>query len=353
MTKRAPRRRHSGPTISDVARLAGVSQMTVSRVINGEGNVRPSTRDVVNEAIAELRYSPNPAARSLAGGGQCRIGILYSNPSAGFLSEFLVGGLDQASRNDTQLVLEKCEVGQHEVETARRLVNSGIDGVILPPPLCERAEVLAVLREAKVPTVALASGARPENCMAVSIDDRQAAYEMTAYLVGLGHQRIGFVTGDPGISASAQRLEGYCQALAAAGIAVDDTLIADGLFSYRSGLEAAEQLLSISQRPTAIFASNDDMAAAVVAVGHRRGIDIPRELTVCGFDDTALSTAIWPELTTIRQPIADMSRAAVDMLVSTVRQTPGAPIGDDRHRVMDFALILRDSAVPPNAQAKG
>ncbi len=347
MTKRTPRRRHSAPTINDVAVRAGVSLMTVSRVVNGESNVRPRTRELVNEAIAELRYSPNPAARSLAGAGQCRIGVLYSNPSASFLSEFLVGSLDQASRTGAQLVLEKCEIGEQEVEIARHLVNSGIDGAILPPPMCERADVLAVLADAGVPTVALASGARSAECMSVSIDDRRAAHDMTAHLVALGHRRIGFVTGDLNISASMQRLEGYRAALDAAGIAFDDAIVAAGEFSYRSGLDAAERLLASPDRPTAIFASNDDMAAAALAVAHRHGIDIPRELTVCGFDDTALSTAIWPELTTIRQPIADMSRAAVEMLVATIRRTAAAPDGDGLHRVMDFTLIRRDSDAPP------
>lgn len=321
--------------------------MTVSRVINGTGNVRPATQKMVDDAIAALRYAPNPAARSLAGAGQVRIGIIYGNPSAGFLSEFLVGGLDQASRTDTQLILEKCEMDEHEVEVARHLVNSGIDGVILPPPFCERDDILDVLDAAKVPTVALATGKRQSCFMAVSIDDRRAAFEMTSHLTKLGHVRIGFVKGDPNISASAQRLLGYNDALADAGIAYDETLIADGDFAYRSGLAAAERLLSMPDRPTAIFASNDDMAAAAVAVAHRLGLDIPRELTVCGFDDTVLSTAIWPELTTIRQPIADMTRAAVDMLVATVRQTPGAPGPAERHRFLDFALIRRGTDAPP------
>ena len=353
VTKRASRRSHSGPTISDVAARAGVSQMTVSRVINGTGNVRPATREVVDEAIAALRYAPNPAARSLAGAGQCRIGIIYSNPSAGFLSEFLVGGLDQASRTDTQLLLEKCEIGEHEVDVARHLVSSGIDGVILPPPLCERDDVFDILEAAKVPTVALATGKQQGRCMAISINDRQAAFEMTAHLIGLGHRRIGFVKGDPDISASMQRLLGYGDALADAGIAYDEALIAEGEFTYRSGLAAAERLLATDDRPTAIFASNDDMAAAVVAVAHRHGLDIPRQLTVCGFDDTALSTAIWPELTTIRQPIADMTRAAVDMLVATVRRTPTAPGKADRHRLLDYVLIRRGSDGPPADQKRG
>ena len=132
MKPKPSRRAGSAPTISDVAKRAGVSPMTVSRVINGESNVRPTTREVVNAAISALNYAPNPAARSLAGAAQVRIGILYSNPSAAYLSEFLVGGLDQASRSDAQIVVEKCEIGDHELEAARHLLAGGIDGIILP-----------------------------------------------------------------------------------------------------------------------------------------------------------------------------------------------------------------------------
>lgn len=348
MSDRGGRRRRA-PTISDVAQRAGVSQMTVSRVINNEGNVRASTRETVNEAIAALRYAPNPAARSLAGAGQCRIGLLYSNPSAGFLSEFLVGSLDQASRADVQLIVEKCDIGDHEIEVTERLIENGIDGVILPPPLCESAGVLAVLREARIPTVAVATGVPSSEVMAVSIDDRQAAFDMTEHLLTLGHQRIGFVEGDHNLTATERRLDGYRAALAARDIPYDDALVAPGLFTYKSGLDAADRLLAQEHRPTAIFASNDDMAAAVVAVAHRRGLDVPRNLTVCGFDDTTLSTAIWPELTTIHQPIADMSREAISMVVAAIRRTARSGETGDSHRLLDFTLVRRQSDAPPQS----
>ena len=320
--------------------------MTVSRVINGTSNVRSATRDAVTQAIATLSYAPNPAARSLAGAGQVRIGLLYSNPSAGFLSEFLLGSLDQAAKSDVQIVIEKCELGEHEIEVTRHLIDSGIDGIILPPPLCEAASVLDLLAAAKVPTVSLASGLPLPDTLAIRIDDRAAALTMTRHVIALGHRRIGFIAGNPNLSSSERRLEGYAAALLEAGIAVDDTLIAQGLFTYRSGLDAAESLLGLADRPSAIFSSNDDMAAATVAVAHRRGLDVPGDLTVCGFDDTTLSTAIWPELTTIHQPIADMSRAAVELLVAAVRRPEGIAAAD-RHRLLDFTLIRRQSDAAP------
>ncbi len=319
--------------------------MTVSRVINGEANVRPATREAVNTAIAALSYSPNPAARSLAGAAPVRIGLLYSNPSAAYLSEFLVGSLDQASRSDVQLVIEKCELGDHEIEVAKHLIDSGIDGLILPSPLCDSPKLIKTIADEGVPAILVGSGRPAQELNAVSIDEFAAAYAMTRHIVSLGHRRIGFVIGNPEQTASDERLRGYYVALAKADIPVDEALVAQGLFTYRSGLDAAEKLLDVVDPPTAIFASNDDMAAAVVAVAHRRDLDVPGDLTVCGFDDTTLATAIWPELTTIHQPIADMSRAAVEMLVSTIRR-PRA--GDDKqHVVLDFTLVRRQSDAAP------
>ncbi len=350
--QKTSRRQTTAPTISDVARHAGVSPMTVSRVINGEANVRPTTRETVNAAIAALDYVPNPAARRLAGGGQTRIGLLYSNPSTAYLSEFLVGSLDQASRSDVQLVVQKCELGEREVEVVRLMIERGIDGVLLPPPLCDSLDVLEVLRETQTPTVVVATGRPPAHVLSVAVDDFAAARAMTEHVLALGHVRIGFVIGNPNQTASARRLEGYRAALSGAGIAPDDRLIAQGLFTYRSGLDAAEFLLDAPDPPTAIFASNDDMAAAVVAVAHRRRLDVPGDLTVCGYDDTTLATAIWPELTTIHQPIADMSRAAVELLVATIRNKRGGDANPSPHRLLDFKLIRRQSDAAPRRRPK-
>ena len=170
---------------------------------------------------------------------------------------------------------------------------------------------------------------------------------MTRHLVALGHRRIGFVCGNPNQTASDRRLAGYRDALIEAAIEVDDALIMPGLFSYRSGLDAAEQLMTLEARPTAIFASNDDMAAATVAVAHRHGIDVPGDLSVCGFDDTAIATTIWPELTTIHQPIAAMSRAALDLLAGEVRRRRAGQAIATRHMLLDFELVRRQSDATP------
>lgn len=349
MTKERSTRRHGdGARIIDVARLAGVSPMTVSRVLNGSSNVSDDRRAAVERAIAELGYSPNIAARQLAGGGSLRFGLLYSNPSASYLSEFLVGGLDQAQRRNVELVVKKCELGEDELAAARNLLKSAVDGLILPPPLCNSQPLLDLVRESGLPAAAVATGLPVEGMISISIDDYAAAYTMTEHLLALGHRRIGFIIGSSAQTASARRRDGYLAALAAAGIEADPRYLAQGDFSYRSGLAAAERLLSLGDLPTAIFASNDDMAIATIAVAHRRGIDVPYALTVCGFDDTPLATTIWPELTTIRQPVAEMAGAAVDLLADAVAAARSGSEPRVQHVTFDFELIRRgtDSAAP-------
>ncbi len=338
-----------GTTIHDVARRAGVSPMTVSRVVNGEPNVREATRAVVLAAVKDLRYAPNPAARSLAGAQSARIGLLYSNPSAAYLSEFLLGALDEGSRKSAHLLLEKCEVSSAAAERAavRRLIDGSVAGVILPPPVCESHVILSELKKAEIPTVAVATGRFRSDASCVRINDFKAAYEMTRYLLSLGHRRIGFVKGHPNQTASGERWLGFETALREADCKPHAPSMEQGFFSYRSGLEAAEKLIATDPRPTAIFASNDDMAAAVVSVAHRRGLDVPRDLSVVGFDDTAIATTVWPELTTIRQPIASMAEAAIDLLILDIRRRRDGEVGIPVDHLVAHELVMRESAAPP------
>ncbi|MDF2639870.1 MAG: LacI family transcription regulator [Novosphingobium lindaniclasticum] len=345
---RGPRKQRSSAKIDDVARLAGVSPMTVSRVINKGANVREETRRKVEAAIAELNYAPSNAARILAGGEDLRIGLLHSNPSFAYLSEFLVGALEETSAANAQLLVKPCNEEGGEAKAVAQLLRTRIDGVILPPPLSDSPAVLEALKDADVPVVAVATGRAPEWALSVSIDDREAAFTMTHHLAALGHRRIGFITGNPNQTASAERLDGYREALSALHLPFDPALVAQGYFTYRSGLEAATQLLDLDTPPTAIFASNDDMAAAAITVAHRRGLDVPNQLTVCGYDDTALAVSVWPELTTIRQPTTDMARRAVRLLIGEIRaRNGGRSAVEHPHVVAEFKLIRRDSDARP------
>ena len=345
--RRTGRRAKGAPTIADVARAARCSPMTVSRVINGETSVREETRIAVQAAIRELDYQPNPAARRLAGADQPRIALLFANPSASYLSELLMGGLEQASRSDVHLVVERCEFEKDEFNVVRRLANGGIEGFLLPSPLCDEQPLLDHLSELGLCAVAIGSGKAPENQSAVLIDEYQAAFDMTEHIIRLGHKRVGFIVGNPHQTASALRLQGFQDAMAKHGLEVPSSCIAQGLFTYRSGLDAAHRLLTQPEPPSAIFASNDDMAAATVAVAHRLHLDVPVDLSVCGFDDTAIATTIWPELTTVRQPIGEMSRRAVAILSAEIKQRRAGNRPEPVCETLDYQLIRRDSDAAP------
>lgn len=346
------RRKGQAVTIDSVATRAKVSPMTVSRVVNGQGNVRETTRERVLCAVRELGYTPNLAARSLAAARGTRIALIYTNPSAAYLRELLVGALHGAARAGAQLVVDTWDGFDAEAERkAARALATSVAGAILPPPLCESQTVLAALAAAGVPAVAIASGRGRPGISHVRIDDFRAGKEITEYLIAAGHTRIGYIKGHPNQSTSLRRFEGFRAALREAGIPFDPALVKTGYFTYRSGLKAAEKLLALRRPPTAIFASNDDMAAAVVSVAHRHRFDVPRDLSVVGFDDTSAATTVWPELTTIRQPVAAMADSAVDIILRHIRRKEG-----DAKTVVDqivqHQLIKRDSVASPAARAK-
>ena len=320
--------------------------MTVSRVINGHGNVREATRQRVLRAVRRLAYTPNLAASSLAAARDARIALIYTNPSASYLSELLVGALRSAARTTAQLVIDAWD--KHDVAAERaaaRALARSVSGVILPSPLCESEVVLSELAGAGVPTVALASGTPMKGISRVRIDDFGAAREITLYLIARGHRRIGFIRGDPKQNASTHRQEGFRAALQESGLEPEPELSQPGYFTYRSGLNAAERLLGMRRPPSAIFASNDDMAAAVVSVAHRRGLDVPRDLSVVGFDDTSAATRVWPELTTIRQPLAAMADAAINILLREIRHSDGEA-REAVDQVLAYELVERDSVAP-------
>jgi LacI family transcriptional regulator len=349
LARKNGRRSGSMVTIHDVARHAGVSPMTVSRVINSETNVREETRAKVAASIKTLRISPNPAARNLASAASIHIGILYANSTAAYLSELLLGVLEQSSLSSCQLVLEQCENLESERKAVQRLIAGHVDGVILPAPLCDSEDALKTVVSAGIPAVLVTSGRPAPGFSAVSINDFEAAREMTRHLLALGHRRIAFINGHPGHTASGQRFRGFMEGMTEAGVEVSADQVAQGFFTYRSGLEAAEKLLGNGFNPTAVFACNDDMAAATIAVAHRKGLDVPGDIAIAGFDDTPLATMIWPELTTVHRPIADMAREAVRLLIEQVRAKRSGKQPVTEHRLMKYTLVKRESSGPASA----
>jgi LacI family transcriptional regulator len=239
------------------------------------------------------------------------------------------------------------ELGSQARREAARQLSRSVAGVILPPPLCESKAIVDAFVTAGIPVVSIASSQFSDSISCVRIDDRHASHDMVSHLIAHGHTRIGYIKGDPNQTASAHRWQGYRDALADAGIGYDDALVRPGYFTYRSGLEAAERLLTLNPPPSAIFASNDDMASAVVSVAHRRGLEVPGDLSVVGFDNTSASTMVWPELTTIHQPVAEMADTAVDILLREIRRPASSTRGTVNH-VLPYQLITRASVAKPS-----
>jgi LacI family transcriptional regulator len=336
-------------TIYDVAKHAGVSSMTVSRVLNGQRYVSDATRAKVQKAIADMNFSPNSVASSLR--SALKLGLLYSNPTSSNLGEFLMGAFRQGNELGCQLLIEPGFGHANPVTPIAKLVNLGVDGVILPPPLCDDAAILDHLAKAGVPALAFASANPASGISGVRIDDFAGAGVMVEYLHDLGHRDIGFIRGDPLHSTAIRREQGFRDAMKRLGLDVREDRIAQGYFTYRSGLEAARILLNRPDPPTAIFASNDDMAAAVSAIAHGRGLRVPADLSIAGFDDTSLAMSVWPQMTTIHQPIGEMAATAVTIMAEHIRQRRAGEPAPIRHQVIDFTLVKRASTAPPPREA--
>src|SRR5882757_7462478 len=332
------------PTIHDVARHAGVSAMTVSRVINDHKSVSDETRQKVFRSIKNLEFSPNAAARNIHGGA--RIALIYTNPASSNLANFLMGAFRQSAIGGCHLHAQHATLP--DLEALQKLVAGGFDAVILPPPLCDSDAVFGFMESKGVQALSFATAELRRDRSAVIINDFDGARMMTQHLLTLGHRDIAFVQGDPAHSPATRREAGFRQSMAEAGLQVRPDRIAPGYFTYRSGLQAARQLLESANRPTAVFAANDDMAAGVAAVAHGMGLSIPGDLSIAGFDDTPVAWTLWPELTTIRQPIADMASAAVEIMTDAVRRVRLGEKAEPQHRLMPLSLVERASTAPPN-----
>ena len=307
-------------TIDDVAAAAGVSIKTVSRVINDEPGVRSETRGRVREAIDALSYRPSLPARSLAGRRSNLLGLVYSNPSANYVFDVQSGAMARCREARLRLFIQSCNGrGAETVEDVLAMVDqTHVDGLVVTPPLSSDAVLIDQLHARRLPFVRLAADASAHDAPCVIMDDEAAAREMTEHLIALGHKRIGFVGGHPDHPSSRLRRSGFEAALVAAGLA-DQQPVEQGHNDLASGLKAGRRLLNRPDRPTAIFASNDDMAAGVIQAARELGLDMPRQLSVAGFDDSQIASIVWPALTTIRQPTFDMAFAAAGLLIDLVR----------------------------------
>lgn len=332
MTKTAPRR----AKIQDVAEAAGVAIKTVSRVLNNEPNVREETRQRVLDIVKKLNYHPSLSARSLAGRRSFLIGLIYENPSANYIVDVQHGAMARCREDRFQLLMHQVTSRGEEMErdVIGLVDQTHLDGLIVTAPLSESTPLIRALDRRSLPFVRVAPNDVEHPTPYVDMDDAGAAREMTEYLIGLGHRRIGFIIGHPDHFASVQRLAGYKAALAAHGIEFQDRYVRQGYFVFESGMDAAKELLAQSDRPTAIFASNDDMAAGVLMAAHELGLNVPEQLSVAGFDDTYIAKTVWPRLTTVHQPIYGLAYTATNLLLQMLQTGTAPPSMRLEHRLV-------------------
>ncbi len=329
------------PTINDVARIAGVSKKTVSRVINRSPLLNGVTRDKVEAVIADLGYVPNPQARALALRRNFLIGLIHDNPNAQMVLGVQEGILSAIRETEFALVVRPVNRRSPDMldDVRTFLEQQRLFGVLLLPPISENDALAELCDELGVTYVRMGSVRLDEDAHMVASNDREAVAKAIAYLIGHGHSRIGFVAGPEGFRSAAERALGYRDALETAGIVLDAAIMAEGSYTFDTGIAAGEKLLAASPRPSAIFASNDEMAAGVLHAARSIGLSVPEDLSIIGFDDTAIAAHIWPPMTTVRWPIQAMARAAAIKLID-----PAEAVGQPSHFLSD--LIERASVAP-------
>lgn len=335
-------------TIKDVAAQAGVSPKTVSRVINQEAHVRPEVRDAVMRVVEAMNYRPNAFARSLSSARSYLIGLFLDDPAwSNYAVAMQRGALMQCRKKGYHLVVEPMDISSAgwEAQLTASLEALRLDGAILTPPVCRHNPLLLKLEELKLPYVRVSPGEAPERSGMVDIDEERAAFDMTRCLIDLGHRHIGFIEGIPSHAATPKRRHGFLRAMKETGLSVPPEYIAPGDFTFRSGIEAGEAMLRRTSPPTAIFASNDDMALGVSAAAAKLGLTVPDDLSIAGFDDTASARIAWPPITTVHQPVEEMAAAAVDILIDPAYRA--APHDERFRRELAYSLIPRGSTAAP------
>jgi len=334
-------------TINDIARLTGVSKKTVSRVINNSPLVHPETREKVLALMKQLGYTPDPQARGLAFRRSFLIGLVYDNPTAQYIVNMQYGALDALRDSGYELVVHPCDSSKEDyIDGVRRFVQQQkLHGVILIPRVSEDEQLAAALRETGVRYVRIASVPMDAAAHMLVTQDRQASMEAANYVESLGHRTIGLITGPRRYRSTIERGGGFLEGLDARGIELTPDYIFEGGYTFDSGVAGAEYLLAKSPRPTAIFACNDEMAAGVYKAAMRRGLSIPGDLSVVGFDDSPLAAQLWPALTTIHSPTRHVGHQAAQMLLgeepSASAATAAAP------RTVSPLLVVRDSTQRP------
>lgn len=334
-------------TIRDVARVAGVSVATVSRVLNGSAPVSEATDLTVRNAARELNYWPNGAARSLITNRSSTLGVLLPDIHGEFFSE-VIRGIDMASRREGyHLLVSSSHAATEDLVAALGSMRGRVDGlIVMVPDLAAQR----LLREyaAGSPTVVLNPGRAVPGCHSISIDNFDGAYRVVRHLIAVGHRRIATVTGPERNMDSRMRLEGWEAALRDAELAAEPRYRLHGDFTEPSGYAAARRLLELDPRPTAVFVGNDRMAVGVMGALHDAGVDVPAQMAIAGFDDIEMAQYLSPPLTTVHADAQSLGTRAVERLLELQRTSK---VDGPRHEVLPTTLVVRGSCGARNVEA--
>jgi len=335
--------RKSKITIHDVAAEAGVSFGTVSRVINNDVHVKKETREKVWDVVKKLNYVANRQARSLAGGKTNSIGVLVPDLGTGYIGE-IVRGIDaELSLADMDLIVYTTHrTPTKEANYVANLASGMVDGLLLVLPR-EPQNLIETMKQLHFPFVLIDHQGTDEDCPAVGAANWSGGYNATEYLIGLGHKRIGHITGSMDLGCAVDRLAGYQSALKTYHLAESPELIYEGNFDQPDGYEGALALLDLPDPPTAFFASNDVMAMGVMDAVRSRGLRVPQDISIVGFDDIPQSSLIRPALTTINQPLEKMGRVSTQLLLKMLENS------EDKNARIELPthLVIRDSCEKP------
>lgn len=314
-------------TITDIARLAGVSKKSVSRALNSEAGISLETRERIMGVIKETGYQPDRRARALAGHGSYLIALAYNNANPGYVLDLLNGALAEANRAGYELILHpvSAEAADAPLELQKLMRRSGADGLILTPPLSESYHMFEGFAEINKPLVRVSGDDVQSNIPQICFDDRAAAFAITMHLLELGHQNIAFLGGDKDSGPTRRRYAGFTDALSSQKLTLRDDWQLSGDFTFLSGIDAGKKILESDDRPTAVMCCNDEMAAGIIHAARNAGLRVPDNLSVTGFDDAPIAQQVWPPLTTVRQPLADMGAASISRLVEQIMGTSDKP----------------------------
>mgnify|MGYP001170878401 CR=1 FL=1 len=328
-------------TIKDVSNHAGVSIKTVSRVINNEENVADATKHKVLASIKKLGFSPNKSAQSLRSKRSYMIALIYDNSNKSYLADIQNGILQVCKKSGYNLILQECDYEDKDLSNSiiDFVESFNIDGLIVTPPLSDKDDFLSNLELANIQYSVIAQSTKKVSSSFVSSNDYDASYEMTEKIISLGHKKIGFVKGNEIYSASSLRFNGFISAINDHSLERNFDWIIQGDFTFESGFQAGKKIFSLAEQPTAIFASNDSMAAGLMKSAQMKKILIPDELSIIGFDDSPIAQQVWPSLSTVRQPVNEMAIHAAKLLIGKFDGLTEKTISKE----FKSAIIIRES----------